>query len=288
MNPDETKANLITLAVGLFILGALITAGFYTYSFFFPANPEKSSDFQNELQANLDSAKIRAQLAKDKLNQLKQAAEAEKVSNARLQQALSQAQTIISTTDVFFDDAKTDHPTFNISTKDSKIEARISAKRAQLNSALVAWKRALAGANPDVVDANRNMTTREYLVLIQNYLAELQAIVNVLSPESSGLTQEQIDADKAIVAAATADTTKTIATITPLPLITPQIIEDQNNVVDQANADVINLEQQISTSTPKTEDYVPVIDTIDGVQFKRSVPYTVYPEEPHLIQGWPH
>lgn len=219
----------------------------------------------------------------------------------------------VSKTDVFFFDAN-GKPQLKITTK-ADLQQKINAKRQNINTILSAWKRKVSVSQASTITS----ATINDLVLdaqeIEEYVNELAQIVDLLTPENSGLSQEEIDAYANLLSQVLSDITGTIATLvvtstspqsaspTQTVTVTVSDIENQQAEVDAAQAQVDALaaqlaqiqaliqqaQQQQASSTQQT----PVIQHTTqqpqnvGTQRGNYVPpdIIIQPGPPSLIEG---
>ncbi|MFA6432718.1 MAG: hypothetical protein WCV82_02775 [Candidatus Paceibacterota bacterium] len=131
--------------------------------------------------------------------------------------------------DPLFNDPRSTDPTFKAQV-DSAAARRIEALRQEINKLFLSWK----ADNSPIKPADVN--------LINNYLEELKAIVSIITPANSGLTQAEIDKYKEAVS----DAEKVVDEVTNDPnpggVVTPEDIEKQKDAVDKAQGEVDELE----------------------------------------------
>lgn len=148
-------------------------------------------------------------------------------------------QSALWTSDPFFNDPQSASPTLKLKT-DSSTTAHIEGLRAMINNLISSWQ-----TDTGSIRAND-------LVLINDYLGQLQDIVDNLTPQNSGLTQAEIDHYDQIVSDAQ-NAVDTATNAQDSNQVTPEDIQNQQNTVDQYQNTVNDIQQilnDVTTSNP--------------------------------------
>mgnify|MGYP000904673521 CR=1 FL=1 len=194
----------------------------------------------------------------------------------------------------------------------TKLQIQIAEDRAHIQEVLTEWKELIQ--NP-TSSGGSSAAQQQYANEIKTYIKELQELVTTLTPENSGLTPQEIADDKAAVAAAIKEADQAIAALGS-PSVPPAVVQQQQDVVADAQHQVENLQQQLDqinnpsssgtgeTSSPTTggntdtqQDTTPPtnpsspssphVDPEPQQPGTRYVPPPVVddPNKPHLIEG---
>ncbi len=202
-----------------------------------------------------------------------------------------------------------------------KIQDEVTTKRQQVTDALNLWKDLIARTPKDGATDEVRALAQAYAETAQSYLAELQDVVDNLTPETSGLTQSQIDSYVALVQDASRSVDSVVQTllpppppaapqttvvvaagndyVPPAPIVTPvapaDVVHQETVVADAQNQveilqDQINQEQQASS----TNQNPPPPPAGNGQQDIYTTPYSDYstaqgivtqPGDPELVPG---
>ena len=122
------------------------------------------------------------------------------------------AEAVTIKTDVLFSDPQTPDPKLLINTNED-IKTKINALRADITTTLNEWQALINEINSTGATQTPAATIKQYTDSIQEYIAELKAVTDGLTPDNSGLTPTEIVADQAVVDAAIAEADKAVATI---------------------------------------------------------------------------
>ena len=96
------------------------------------------------------------------------------------------------------------------------VQQAIDAKYQQINDTLASWKASLSQYNDSKVSiANLGIAAKEDSDALHADILQLKTLVDSLTPDASGLTQDQIDAYKKIVADASQKITVAADTVAP-------------------------------------------------------------------------
>jgi len=134
---------------------------------------------------------------------------------------------VVGVTDIFYNHPQT-APDFKIKI-DADIKSQIDTARLNLQVALNAWKALTNAIGTRSLTAGDLVQIQQYVQNVNNYITELKNIIDSLTPANSGLTQAQIDADRALV-----DGT----------------VNNANSVVTVLDTDVHNVTQTVSVTYP--------------------------------------
>ncbi len=203
--------------------------------------------------------------------------------------------------------------------KDNKLDEEINIKKAKIKQVLEQWKKLIDSSTKK--DINTIKKEQEYAKIVKSNIEELKIIVNSLTPESSDLSQSQIENYQTIVDDAVKEINNSVSIleiaqseISPdnsnnqnspdnqnqnQNTITPEQIQEQQNITNRAQAEVIYLENELNqalapTSPPSTNIPVnPPVNTsnTDSGSQNNSSTYTPPPVntnnsgKPQLIEG---
>lgn len=168
----------------------------------------------------------------------------------------------VSKTDLFFLDAN-GNPKLKITSK-AELQKKINDQRAYINQLLNNWKQKLSASQASVVTRQIIDNLISDAQVIEEYVNDLSSVINLLTPENSGLTQAEIDSYQQIlndvnnqlsssIANLVVTTTTTqqsgqtqTTTSTQTQTVTAQDLANQQSVVDAAQAQVDALAAQLA------------------------------------------
>ncbi len=255
---DEKKQKTIVpiVAITFVIVAFLLVIGLF---FGGGSEGEIIADLRKEearISQDLKDAQDNLLLETSQLNDLERAFRALFPFYGIASDEFKNVSSAVSKTDVFFFDVN-GKPQLKITTK-ADLQQKINAKRQNINTILSAWKRKVSISQASTITS----ATINDLVLdaqeIEEYVNELAQIVDLLTPENSGLSQEEIDAYADLLSQVLSDITGTIATLvvtstSPQPasptqtvIVTVSDIENQQAEVDAAQAQVDALAAQLA------------------------------------------
>ena len=223
---------------------------------------------QKIILAQTEQAKLKVAMETKILNDLVQKAETQKKTVELLKARYSGTLKIINkNTDTLFKNPESTKPEIKITLKDKVVQDAINANRKQVESVLDVWKTELDNyTNSSVTLTSLINTTQQSINSIQNYLVNLQAVVDTLTVSNSNATQKQIDAYQLIVDNAIEEMQKVVNDLSsnPIndpfvvssPIVTPVQIQNQQNVVTQAQEalQVLVTQQNQDETTNTTVD----------------------------------
>ena len=266
MKRTSSQSGIVSTALLIIVILAFITGGIYLYSK--TTQNDKDQQLLRLAEANLrnkraprTAVELYAELAWEKAKLELETTKLEELQQLAVTAAINNAYDGVGD---FLNSSK-------IRVTDKELQARINAIRDEIAKILAQWKllsRSGTGSGSAFQEA-----VRRDLPQVNNYIDELRNIVNSLTPENSGLTQAQIDEYKKAIDdtsgsvndatgdLAVADTivssvtgtgntgnSNTGTTTTPLP---PNV-QQQQEVVKQAQQDVDNTQNEINNLPPAT------------------------------------
>lgn len=168
----------------------------------------------------------------------------------------------VSKTDLFFLDAN-GNPKLKITSK-SELQKKINDQRSYINKLLSNWKQKLSASQASAVTRQTINNLISDAQIIEEYVNDLSSVINLLTPENSGLTQAEIDSYQQIlddvnnqlsssIANLVVTTTTTqqnsqtqTTTSSQNQTVTAQDLANQQAVVDAAQAQVDALAAQLA------------------------------------------
>lgn len=248
---------------------------------------QKKSRSQVEILADLEKAKAELESASAKLGDLDSQFHSSGPSAIiNIQGSYTLSENVMSQTE-------------NISIKND-----LDLERPKINQMLKVWKDHVAVLSVETINQNTISEAKNNLTTIKVYLEELKNIVANLTPANSGLTQQEIDSYKILVAGKVIEVSSAVSEMsnTKLPdstkaivTITQEDVQAQNIVVSKAEDKVATLEQELigvqddnqqtptQTPTPEPDNSLPPV----GDPFHGNANSDKFiPEKPVLIQGW--
>lgn len=180
-----------------------------------------------------------------------------------------------------------------------KTYTEIVAKKKQIDTMLAIWKDAITAGNPPGAS-----TASGYLGQVNDYLEDVQTVLNTITPKNSGLTQEQINEYKEDIIESIAEVTNAVTAINEAQTTVqnaeedlnaaesvgnPQAIEEQTQKLIEAQAEVADIEEAISEVPPSSTTIPPVTPTYVDIDEEPLDPnikvVPLYdPNKPHLRQ----
>src|ERR1035437_500314 len=112
--------------------------------------------------------------------------------------------------DVFFTNPQTINPTITIQTPSQAFQTSINSERITVSGTLSSWKADIDTAS----SSDLLVRASSYMNSVKVFMSDLSAVVNSLSPGSSGLSQQAINAYLASVNSAMTGLNNAIATVT--------------------------------------------------------------------------
>lgn len=166
-------------------------------------------------------------------------ADAETALSSTIHDAYLKVQDAIENqTDTFFTNAVSSNPVINVPTENLITQSNINEERLEVGGDIGSWQNALTSDTPNQVTPQAEAQASTTLADAKNFLSNLGAIMDWLSPANSGFTQSQIEADIAVVNSAATEVNAGVSEYTGA-------LSDLNEA-----SSALTLEQ--SSSTPAT------------------------------------
>jgi hypothetical protein len=282
---DTQRGFAVPLIVGL--VAVAIGGGIYFYM--------RSQDKEGNLKRDLAQAQNKVATETEKLNTMQAQFEGENSLYFVIKDQYAKAREAIDYSDVFFTNPNTSKPKIKIKTT-SSVQAKVEARRIEINTVLSRWKDLIALSNAENVTIESVNSILQGAETLQSFIAELSAIVDGLTPGNSGLTQSQIDAYQALVDSLTEDISDVVGNLagaqdtenTP-STVTIEDIEEQQAVVLQAQAQVESIQQNLTQTQSQQQSQTPQAEESpsadDSTQGEDSTQLIITPGPPELIQG---
>ncbi len=263
--------ELVIMIISIAFVSALIAAGVYFY--FIESNRNNSADAIMSKYSNSsgEGARDPKQISAD----LEQARSDLAVETIGLRYYRAQA----GITDYPVDTAVADSYTLAVNVanktdaiKSNKLDEEINTKKSKIKQVLEQWKKLIEDS--DVKDIKVITKAKEYAKIVESNIGELKTIVNSLTPENSNLTPSQIENYQTIVnnAIKEINTSVFILEIAQSEIssnnsdnqnsqnnqnqnqntVTPEQIQEQQNITNHAQAEVIYLENELSQALAST------------------------------------
>ena len=249
-----------SLLVGGAFLIIIIILGIY---FLMRNNTRDSSITQKDiLQNDLLVAENKLKKEKENLNIMMDNLRDSFPLAVSVQDQMKKGLKIVSQTDFMFIDPNGLNPQLII--KDFPTFILINKERKNINLLLVGWQNKIDILYIEKIDTKESEQIKRDAETIKTYLNNLSHLVGTLTPENSGISQFQIDSflsnlpsqeaiDEVLVSLQTAiDNSQTLNTQTSsssreeVTLVTPGDVVAQEEIVDQAQIEVITLQEQLT------------------------------------------
>lgn len=254
---------LIIVVAAVLVLGGI----FFLYSK--APSKETIAMKQEEMEQDIVVVKKKVAAERSKLKDLQTAFGKERPLNSALQDAVFGMSDAVGKTDALFNFRTTSNPQIALRTQNADIALAINALRKQIAALLAALEKKRSASLSTAVSVASLAGLKTDAASIQAYLNNLKAITDGLTPANSGLSQAEIDADRALVASALNELNNVIASLNeeipppPAATVTEEDIEAQQQKVDDAEAELAALEEQAaalqasSTAQTATEPQSP-------------------------------
>lgn len=317
----SNKNNFGFTTVTLVIAGALVLAlGIYFYM--------RGGNSQDELlkkkadlQSQLKDAKSKLNNEQDKLNDAEKAFRVAFPFYDFVDDQLVTINQAVGRTDVLFQNPQTENPVLKIKPGNPEVQKNLEEKRVVINQILSDWKSRVDSTLASTVDKSALDKLKKDSVTIQNYVNDLNAYVDSLTPANSGLTQSQIQSYEQMIDSVLQEikdviqsidtTSSTIQNPDPTVQQNTQPPTNQQTVVNNTQAEITFIEQQLADvqaqidannqNNPDSQNQTPVDTTGQSTGdtttdnstttdtgttiFFPTQPINVTPGAPRLIQG---
>lgn len=261
MEETQEKNNIPLIAGAVVIL----IFGFGIYLMFGGSGSPIPKNLQEEasrITKELATARQNLQNESNELNDLERAFRAMFPFYGIASDEYKNISSAVSKTDLFFLDAN-GNPKLKITSK-AELQKKINDQRAYINQLLNNWKQKLSASQASVVTRQTINNLISDAQVIEEYVNDLSSVINLLTPENSGLTQAEIDSYQQIlndvnnqlsssIANLVVTTTTTqqsgqtqTTTSTQTQTVTAQDLANQQSVVDAAQAQVDALAAQLA------------------------------------------
>ncbi len=249
----------------------------------------------DKIASDLEAAKQKADIENQRLVDLRSKSSVNQV----FQDQYLKTKSLVAETDVFFNNADTNHPEIRISIKDKVAAQEINRRRQEINELLQTW----SDNNAHSLETNQVLINqiKTALLFIQAYIEQLRKITADLATTNPSLTKAEISSYQKIVKNSSADLEKVIAIIKQTeilinnPAANADLAEEerQAEAAKGASAEVTNLENKlieaeatstvmVATSTAATTATTTDSTTGDGTTTTSRRPRIVNPE-PYII-----
>lgn len=128
-------------------------------------------------------------------------------------------------TDLFFIDAN-GNPKLKITSK-SDLQKKINDQRTHINLLLNNWKQKLSASQASAITRQTINNLVSDAQVIEEYVNDLSSVINLLTPENSGLTQEEIDSYQQVLTDVNNQLSSSIATLVVTATNTQQSTQTQ-------------------------------------------------------------
>ncbi|MCK5059682.1 MAG: hypothetical protein KAR00_00865 [Candidatus Pacebacteria bacterium] len=225
------------IAVPLIVIVIAVLVGGGVYMCFRLQDEKKTQE--EKLQMKLSQAQTLVEEETDKLNEFKKIFRATYSQYAAVQAECIKIANIVRSLDILFDKPST-NPKIRLYTETPKIEADINGKRAEINNILKSCPNKTASAIKKDAEA------------VKSFVDDLLAIIDALTPENSGFSQEQIDIYFTTIFEAAGEIDAIIETLANSSAneneqitITSEEIIMQEDVVTQAQEEVETIQEEL-------------------------------------------
>jgi hypothetical protein len=268
MNDIKSKNHggaLLWIIVVVAIIITIISVAYYHKSSVEKARKEKE---RSELIKKIAEAKEKAKLEAAKLKQVQDVFLGDNPGNAFVASSFPLLSDIVEDDIDQLFNTPNSTPDLKIKAKSKSIEEKIEAERLKIKEALDRLKKQSQDVLKKVFTPAEVTQIRNDVNAVEDFIENLQDIVDGLTPGNSGLTQEEIEEYEDIVDGALEEIQEIIDNLPPStptiptnpanpsnptnpspsssPSVTPEDIQEQQEIVDEAEEVVENLEEELA------------------------------------------
>jgi hypothetical protein len=227
MNRSDLKSKGFASTIILILITIVIIAG-STYLYIYSSQRDaaisgalsssqdmiKSSQTLSDPATRLAAAKLKVATEKVNLKQLIQESDGEQAANAIINNEYLHAAAAVNKTDILFNYPDSPMPQFKIKSGSVDIQKEIETQRLLISHILYEWRISFASSTLDIgspsslqtvllsssvrLDPNLIRKADDQIVTVQQYLQQLEILVDSLTPSGSGLTVAEINEYKAL------------------------------------------------------------------------------------------
>jgi|GEM_PF-4476869 len=269
--------------VGGVVLLIIISA----VSFYFFAGPSRGGDLvmqKANLESRLSDSKNKLTQAQEKLNALRLGLETSFPLASGVQEQMRKGAGLVGQTDFIFIGANSSNPQLGVFNPLTGIN--INAQRAEINNILSFWLEKTKLSYLKSIKAEESVKIKQETEKIKTYISDLLKIVSSLTPLNSGLTQSEIDAyaaslpgveevDGVLALLQSLIQADVGMTATPQPVVTPEAVVSQEQVVEGIQQEIENLQTeiiQVNISIQQQGDVPEIENTGNQGGLEESVP----------------